>query len=139
VSQFPADLMATIRCSSTALTMQWLTAMFGLREHVARQAPDGRIVHAEMIHGTNGMLILGDIAIPSEVQRFAVQPGKASTYLVMSETDVEAAFTRVQASEASGECEVVLELDRPAYGGATFTCADRDGHYWTIGSYRPLM
>jgi uncharacterized glyoxalase superfamily protein PhnB len=137
-SPHPADAMPTIHSADASASIVWLTRVLGLREVVAHRDAAGRVVHGELAFGTTGMVMIGDLPIESEPQRMRIQLGTASIYLVCDEPEVEATYGRVQASEAAGECELIGVLEHPSYGGATFTVRDADGHFWTVGSYRPL-
>jgi uncharacterized glyoxalase superfamily protein PhnB len=138
-SPHPADVMPTLHSADAPRSIEWLTRVLGLREVVAHKDPSGRVVHGELAYGATGMVIIGDLPIESEPQRMRIKLGTASIYLVCDEPQVEATYVKVQESQAAGECELIGELDRPAYGGANFIVRDLDGHYWTVGSYRPLV
>jgi uncharacterized glyoxalase superfamily protein PhnB len=138
-SPYPADAMPTIHSADASASIAWLTRVLGLREIVAHRDPSGRVVHGELAFGDTGMVMIGDLPIESEPQRMRIQLGTASIYLVCDEPQVEATYATVQESAAAGECVLIGELERPSYGGATFTVRDSDGHFWTVGSYRPLV
>jgi uncharacterized glyoxalase superfamily protein PhnB len=138
-SPYPADVMPTFHSADAPRSIEWLTRVLGLREVVAHKDPSGRVVHGELAYGDTGMVMIGDLPIESEPQRMRIQLGTASIYLVCDEPQVEATYVKVQASEAAGECELIGEFERPSYGGANFTVRDLDGHYWTVGSYRPMV
>jgi uncharacterized glyoxalase superfamily protein PhnB len=131
--------MPTFHSTDANRSIEWLTRVLGMREVVAHRDDTGRVVHGELAFGDTGMVMIGDTPIPSEPQRMRIQLGTASIYLVCDEEPVEATYAKVQESEAAGECELIGELERPSYGGANFTVRDADGHFWTVGSYRPLV
>lgn len=138
-SPHPADVMPTFHSANGQRSIEWLTRVLGMREVVAHKDDTGRVVHGELAFGDTGMVIMGDLPIASEPQRMRIQLGTASIYLVCDEEQVEATYARVEESAAGGECELIVELERPTYGGATFTVRDTDGHFWTVGSYRPMV
>lgn len=138
-SPHTADVMPTIHSADATRSIAWLIRVLGLREVVAHKDAVGRVVHGELAYGDTGMVMIGDLPIESEPQRMRIKLGTASTYLVCDEPQVEATYAKVQESAAAGECELIGELERPSYGGANFTVCDLDGHYWTVGSYRPMV
>jgi uncharacterized glyoxalase superfamily protein PhnB len=138
-SPYPADMMPTIHSSNASQSIEFLTNVLGLRVVVAHKDDTGRVVHGELAFGDTGMLIIGDLPIESEPQRMRISLGTASVYLVTDEAGVEDAWVKAQAAVERGECTVVGELERPSYGGANFTVQSQDGHYWTVGSYRPQV
>jgi uncharacterized glyoxalase superfamily protein PhnB len=133
------DAIPTLHSPDATRSIAWLVDVLGLREIAVMRDATGRVVHGELAFGTNGVVLMSDEPTADEQQRALIRTGIGSVYLVCDEPEVERRWAAVQASAAAGDCAVVIALERPAYGGATFTCTDADGHYWTVGSYRPRV
>ena len=93
-------------------------------------------MHAELTFG-NGMIMLGSVSKTSQFGTLIVQPAErrrtrdAKPLLVTSDPDE--IYRRAKAAGA----KILFDIVDQDYGGRGFTCADPEGHIWSIGSYDP--
>lgn len=112
-------LYPTLRFRDADAGLQFLKDAFGFEEHSVYRSDDGRIRHAELALG-------GDIVMFGEGD-----PGDNGVYIAVE--DADAAFAAAKAAGAT----ITRELADTDYGSREFSCRDRDGHAWSIGTYRP--
>jgi uncharacterized glyoxalase superfamily protein PhnB len=127
------DVMPTQRYRDCDAAMRWMIDVLGCEEVVVNRGPDGTVLHAELAYGT-GMLMVGPFpdqvggAIPE------MDLGGSSIYLIHDDDGVvEATWERATAAGAA----VVDPFSHKPYGGSSFTVQGPEGHYWSVGSYRP--
>jgi uncharacterized glyoxalase superfamily protein PhnB len=120
-----------------ALAMiEWLVQTFGFEKKAVYMNGESLVAHAELTFG-NGMIMLGSVNNGSETAVHSVQPDAIggrqtrSIYLLVSNCDA------IYASAKAAGAEMVLDLRTMDYGGKAFTCADPEGHHWSIGEYDP--
>jgi uncharacterized glyoxalase superfamily protein PhnB len=135
--------MAEPRCT-TIPTMRYRDAkaaigslcdVFGFSRHAVYEDGTGAVAHAELTLG-NGMVMLGSVVVneyganirqPDEVGGRETQ----SPYLVVADADA------VYARAKDAGFEIVIDIKDEDYGGRGFTCRDREGHLWNVGTYDP--
>ena len=120
------------RDAPTAIT--WLCQVFGFREHLRVSAGNGKIEHAQLLHGS-GMLMLGSLR-DNNFGRHLREPqqvGGNTQSLYLQVEDADAVYVRVQ----QAGFEIVIPIKDEEYGGRGFTCKDGEGHLWSVGSYDP--
>lgn len=127
-------LVPCLRYRDAPAAIDWLCQYFGFERHLVVADEDGGIAHAQLQRG-NSMLMLGS-AVDSDYGRQMRQPDQAggctqSLYLVVEDAD---AF---YAQAVRGGVTVVIGLRDEDYGGRGFSCLDREGHLWSIGTYDP--
>ena len=128
-----ADIMPTFRFRDADAAVRWLVDVLGCTEHVLMRADTGAINHGELRYGT-AMLMVG--SFPDQVGGTTpeLDLGHSATYLINDDDAiVEATWDRAQAAGAP----VVDAFKHQPYGGTSFTVQGPEGHYWTVGSYRP--
>ena len=105
-----------------------LVEAFGFEVVQVVPREDGQVVHAELRLG-NGLVML--TSTPSDPDSpFDWGPSGVSVVV----DDPDAHFAR---AEAAG-VEVVLGLRDTPYGARDYTVRDREGNFWTFGTYQPF-
>ena len=129
-----ADIMPTFRYRDADAAIRWLVDVLGCSEHVVMRSGDG-IGHGELRYGT-GMFMVASFPdqIAGDVPELEL--GNSATYLINDDDAVvEATWERALAANAP----VAHAFQHAPYGGTSFTVRDPEGHYWTVGSYRPQI
>jgi uncharacterized glyoxalase superfamily protein PhnB len=127
------DLMPTFRYRDCEAAIRWMVDVLGCEEAMVNRGPDGAVLHAELAYGT-GMLMIGPF--PDQVGGGIPEMdlGGTNTYLINDDDAVvEATWERATAAGA----KVVDAFSHKPYGGSSFTVEGPEGHYWSVGSYRP--
>jgi len=130
-----AAVIPCMRYRDAPAAIAWLCTAFGFEAQLIVPDQHGGIAHAQLGFG-NGMLMLASV-VDTEYGRLLRQPEEAggfvtmSTYLVVQDADL--VYGRVL--EMGGE--IVLDIKNEDYGGRGFTCRDREGHLWSVGTYDP--
>lgn len=110
----------------------FLTDVFGFETLARYEGPDGRVMHAEMNHGS-GILMLGS------VEDGAPDPSpRSGTYLVVD--DVEAhhdAALEAGLEERGGA--IVYGPQDTEFGTRRYRALDPEGFEWSFGTYRPAL
>jgi len=104
--------------------LDWLTKAFGLRENSRMAGSDGKVRHAEMLVGPDGMVLMG---WPGAEYRNPKHLGQHTQYLYVAVEDgIDEHFERAVRAGA-----VVLErpADQP-YGARRYGVEDPEGHRW---------
>lgn len=128
----PPRIFATFRYTNAAAMIDWLTNTVGFTVRARYDTEDGKVGHAELAYGS-AMIMLGD-AKPDAYGDMAGLPGETggkSLYIAVD--DVDALFTRVQASGA----RIEQGLTNRDYGSREFICRDGEGNLWCFGTYWP--
>lgn len=132
-----STIVPCLRYRDAAAAIEWLCQCFGFEKQLVVPGPEGAIVHAQLVLGGSGMIMLGSIDDSSEFGKNMRQPDEIggyetqSCYLVV--TDADAVHDRVKA--AGGE--IVIAIKNEDYGGRGFTCKDLEGRLWSVGTYDP--
>ena len=80
------------------------------------------------------MVVTDALAKIKALSRTELELGNAATYLINDDDAVvEATWEKALAVGAP----VAHAFQHAPYGGTSFTVRDPEGHYWTVGSYRP--
>lgn len=103
--------------------MSFLRDAFGLEIVQGYDAPDGRVMHAEMRFGS-GVIMLGTVDQ-------AVEKSSPGIYLVVD--DVDAHFERAKGHGA----EIVYPPEDTEFGTRRYRARDPEGHEWSFGTYQP--
>ena len=127
------DIMPTFRFHDADAAIAWLVDVLGCTEHVAMRSDTGAVLHGEVAYG-NAMMMVS--SFPEQVGGPVpdLDLGHSATYLINDDDAVvEATWERALAAGAP----VVDAFKHQPYGGTSFTVEGPEGHYWTVGSYRP--
>jgi uncharacterized glyoxalase superfamily protein PhnB len=130
-------VIPTMRYRNARRAVDDLCAVFGFERHAVYEGDDGAIVHAELSLG-NGMIMLGTVR-DTPFGQFMQQPDETggretqSPYLVVA--DADAVYARAKAAGF----DIVLDIKDEDYGGRGFSCRDREGHLWNVGTYDPWI
>jgi uncharacterized glyoxalase superfamily protein PhnB len=127
------DLMPTLRYADAKAAIDWLERAFGFERHAVYENDEGRVEHAELRFGSNGMVMLGSVReTPFPVRTPAEAGGVTSmVYLIVDDADV--AHDRAVAAGA----EIIRGLTDQDYGSREFSVRDPEGYVWNFGTYRP--
>jgi uncharacterized glyoxalase superfamily protein PhnB len=129
------DIMPTFRYRDCDAAITWLVDVLGCTAGFINRSGTGVVGHGELAYGT-GMLMVGSFPDQVDGEIPEMDLGHASTYLINDDEDVvERTWERTQTAGAP----VVQPFTRQPYGGVSFTVRDPEGHYWTVGSYRPAV
>jgi uncharacterized glyoxalase superfamily protein PhnB len=94
------------------------------------------VMHAQLTFG-NGMIMLGSASNCSDYSKYAAMPdelgGREIRSVSLIVSDCEASYVQAKAAGA----EMVFELEDKGHGGKGFTCRDREGYLWHVGTYNP--
>ena len=129
-----SPVIPTMRYRDASAAIDWLCRVLGFSRHLVVPGDGDTIAHAQLTLG-DGMIMLGSERDDDFGQVMAA-PGPQgvntqSAYVVVD--DPEALHDHVLAADA----DIVMPLQYPEYGGASFSCRDPEGHVWNIGSYDP--
>jgi PhnB protein len=103
--------------------MEWLAKAFGLRERMRQAGPDGKVRHAEMELGEDGLVLMG---WPGPGYRTPKQLGQVTHSLYVRVDDVDALFERATKAGA----HVLEKPADQAYGDRRCGLEDPEGHRW---------
>lgn len=118
----------TLRYTDARAAITFLTSALGLREQQVATDDAGTVVHAQLSHGDD-VLMLGTRTDPPG----PFDTGRASIYLAVA--DADAAHDRAVAAGA----EIVMALTDQPYGSREFAVTDKEGNVWSVGTYRPTV
>ena len=132
----PSPLIPNLHYRDAAKAIEWLCRAFGFQQKMVVPGEDGKIIHAQLTFGENGMVMLSSI-LDTKFNQFSIQPdeiqGKETQTVYVVVPDVKSHY----AQATSVGTEILLELTEKDYGGADYTCRDLEGHIWTFGTYDP--
>jgi uncharacterized glyoxalase superfamily protein PhnB len=129
-------VVATMRYRDPKAAIEALCAVFRFTRHAVYEQ-NGGIVHAELTLGA-GMVMLGGVS-DNEYGKNIVQPDEIgmretqAPYLIVA--DADAVYGRARDAGFA----IVRDLRDEDYGGRGFTCRDREGHLWSVGTYDPWV
>jgi uncharacterized glyoxalase superfamily protein PhnB len=103
--------------------LEWLAKAFGLRERHRQPGPDGKIMHAEMALGDDGVIMMG---CPGPQYRNPKRLGHVTQNLYVRVSDLDAHFERARKAGAN----VLEELNNQPYGDRRYGVEDPEGHQW---------
>lgn len=115
-----------MRYQDAPAAIDFLVNAFGFARNMVAEGEDGRIEHAQLIHGT-GMVMLGSTR---DGDMFSDQ-GPVSIYVIVD--DVRGHHDGAKAAGA----EIVMPLEEQDYGGSSYTARDPEGNWWSFGDYTP--
>ena len=108
---------------NAAEAVSWLCRAFGFRERTANRDATGRVTHAELELGEDGLLLLGQPAPPYKNPKHL--GGKTqSLYVYVDDVDAHCAHAR------SNGATIIEEPTDAAYGDRRYGALDPEGHAW---------
>jgi PhnB protein len=119
-----------VRYRDPEAAIAWLTAVLGAREAIRMTVPDGRVGHAELVHGGH-VITLGLAAVEDEPARPPADRNAVRTMTLVFVSDVDAAAVR--AVELGGAI-VDVATDMP-WGVRQAVVADPEGHVWELSTH----
>ena len=126
-----------VRYRDCVAAIEWLCNALGFEKHAVYMNEDGTVMHAELTHGSSGMIMLGSTQNESPYKPYATTPdetgGRETHSVAIIVEDCRAVYSRALGMKA----EMVFELEKKPYGGEAFTCRDPEGYLWHVGSYDP--
>ena len=133
-----SGLIPCLRYRDAPAAIEWLCRNLGFEKHLVVPGENGRIVHAQLVHGA-GMLMLGSAEDQgdSEYGRFVRQPDEIggfetqSPYVVVA--DADEVYRKVKADAGT----IVMDIKDEDYGGRGFGFRDPEGRLWFVGTYDP--
>src|SRR5919108_3964971 len=112
-----------------AAAIEYYTKVFGAKERVRMDGPEGTIGHAELEIG-DSLVMLSD-ALPQFSARSPKELGGTSATVMLYVEDVDAVVQR--AADAGGKIE--MEVADQFWGDRFGTVRDPFGHVWTIATH----
>ena len=103
--------------------VKWLERAFGFRERTANRDANGRVTHAELVLGEDGLILLGQ---PPAGYRNPKHLGQKtqSLYVYVDDVDAHCAHSR-----SCGATIIEEPTDAP-YGDRRYGAHDPEGHVW---------
>jgi uncharacterized glyoxalase superfamily protein PhnB len=129
-----SSVIPGLRYKDAHAAIDWLVRVLGFTAAAVYDGPDGTVAHAQLVHGTTGMVMLGSAGNASPHPELNALPEEiagrntGSLYLVVE--DCDPVWERVKA-------EGVMELKTMDYGGRGFGVVDPEGYVWSVGEYDP--
>lgn len=103
--------------------IDFLKTAFGFDEWMVVAGEAGAVIHAELAHGEDVVLLHTSSA--------NVSPGGISLYLAVDNVDLH--FARAKAAGAM----ITKQPFDTNYGSRDYTAVDPEGYVWNFGTYRP--
>ena len=125
----PSDIQAVLVYDDIEASQQYLVSTFGFEPGELHRAPNGTVVHGEVIVGST------TISMHRVTREHGLDSpknlGYASGQLVVYVTDVDVHHQRVTA--AGGRPTTSGPVDQ-AYGLRDYSVFDNEGHLWTFAT-----
>jgi uncharacterized glyoxalase superfamily protein PhnB len=129
-----SPIMPTLRYRDADAAIRFLVQGLGFQPHARYDGPNGVVAHAELTRGT-GMIMLGtDAGDGKAMDGVEIENGPTAIYLIV---DTDAEVDTLYASAIKGGAKSIRAPKNQDYGGRGATVRDPEGHYWSIGSYKP--
>ena len=122
-------LTTYLTMDNAAEAIDYYKDVFGARERIRMEAPDGKIGHAELEIG-DSLLMLSD-AFPDATSRPPTELGGTTAGAFMYVEDVDSVVKRAVESGAT----VTMEVADQFWGDRFGTIADPFGHVWSIATH----
>ena len=122
-----------IRYADAERAIAWLCAAFGFEVFLKVPGEGGRIEHARLVLGESMVAVASLDRAGAFEQRFiapAAAGGVTQAVLMMVSDPA-----RIFASAKHANAKIIDDLHEFELGGATFSCADREGHVWVFTSH----
>jgi uncharacterized glyoxalase superfamily protein PhnB len=122
------SVFPSLRYRDARRAIDWLEKAFDFKATAVHEDGDGNIAHAELLFGSDGMVMLGP---DRDDDWFGPHAGKAWLYVVVEDADSH--YAQAKAAGA----EIVRELEDQDYGSRDYSARDFEGNLWSFGTYRP--
>ena len=109
----------------SALT--WLARVFGFRERMRMQGPDGKVMHGE-VELADGVVMMGH---PGAGYRNPKRLGQATQNVYVYVDDVDAHYEQAKRAGA----KVLTEPEDQFYGDRRYGVEDPEGHHWFFATH----
>jgi uncharacterized glyoxalase superfamily protein PhnB len=112
-----------LRYEDATEAVAWLTRAFGFRERSVMRDANGKVAHAELAFGEDGVILLGAVPPPYKNPKHLGQFTQ-SQYVYVDDVDAHCAQAR--------QCGATI-IEEPAltpYGDRRYGAADPEGHVW---------
>tara|TARA_R110002020_G_scaffold184954_2_gene382386 strand:- start:175 stop:597 length:423 start_codon:yes stop_codon:yes gene_type:complete len=130
-----SPLVPCLRYRDARAAIDWLVNVLGFAVQVQFPGEDNRIEHAQLTLG-EGMIMVSSIS-DTPFGRFMRQPdeidGRETQAPYVMVPDADAVYAQAKASGS----RILIEIKDESYGGRGFSCADPEGHIWSVGTYDP--
>jgi Uncharacterized protein conserved in bacteria len=123
------SLNAYLAVNDAAAAIEYYTEVFGAKERLRMDGPDGKIGHAELEIG-DSRIMLSD-PFPQASTKPPKELGGTSVSVMMYVEDVDAAFKRAVDAGAS----VTMELADMFWGDRMGSVTDPFGHSWSLATH----
>lgn len=121
-------VIPTLRIRDRGTLQHWVEA-FGVELHVVYPEQGDHVDHAQLRLG-DGWIMAGTAREGGVGQ----PPGQAGCYWVLEDAaDVDAVHARAVAAGATS----TMAPSDPEYGGRACALRDREGNFWSFGTYAP--
>lgn len=121
-----------LRYDDAKAAIDWLERAFGLEPQMVIEGEGDTVAHAQLVFG-GGIVMLGTAKDDALGMRSPEKAGGCTGGIYAYTDDPEGLFAR--ATEAGAE--VVYAPRDTDYGSREFGVRDREGHFWSFGTYRP--
>ncbi|MFC6011930.1 VOC family protein [Nocardia lasii] len=118
-----------ISCAGAAVALDFYIDIFGATERMRMQAPDGTVMHSELLIG-DSVLMVGD-PVPEMGFRDPKSVGGSPVNLTVYLPDADAAFTAALAAGATA----ITPMTDQFYGDRSGSFEDPWGHHWTVATH----
>jgi PhnB protein len=122
-------LTTYLTIENAAEAIDYYKDVFGAKERIRMEAPDGKIGHAELEIG-DSLLMLSD-AFPGATSRPPTELGGTTAGAFMYVEDVDAVVKRAVESGAT----ITMEIADQFWGDRFGTITDPFGHSWSIATH----
>jgi len=123
-------MTSTLRYRDPAAAIDWLERAFGMTRHFVAE-DGGRVVHAQMRLGESWLFLGPDRDNDAYGMHSPLALNGTNQCVCIALDDVDAAAER---AERAGARIITRPYDTP-YGAREFSCADPEGHVWSVGNY----
>jgi uncharacterized glyoxalase superfamily protein PhnB len=123
-------MTSALRYRDPAAAIEWLERAFGLTPHFV--ARDGEVVvHAQMRLGDSWLYLGPDKPDDPYRMHSPLALNGTNQCICIALDDVEAAAERATRAGA----KMISPPHDTGYGAREFSCADPEGHVWSVGNY----
>jgi PhnB protein len=122
-------LTTYLTIENAAAAIDYYKDVFGAKERIRMEAPDGKIGHAELEIG-DSLLMLSD-AFPGATSRPPTELGGTTAGAFMYVEDVDGVVKRAVESGAT----ITMEIADQFWGDRFGTITDPFGHSWSIATH----